>query len=144
MAKTADEMVVEIRKFFQNPEVETRELLKLWNILTGLRGPDAGGVHRGRAEAKDATTTVIRHFVLQVDLDADRGMPVDVAERDTDARAEIRRCMSEDDSTGPHFRDHARRAFSALGLSWDYTNVEPTVEFSPEGNLKRDPNPGGD
>lgn len=123
MAKTADEMVTEIRKFFQDPKIHNFELLKLWNILTGLRGPDAGSSIQ-RHEAKDATTAVIRHFVLQVDLDAVRGMPVDVAERDTDERAEVRRNMAEDDLTGPHFYDHAKRAFKALDLSWEHTNVE--------------------
>lgn len=92
---------------------------KLWDILTGLRGPDqAGGVM-----VKSSTTGVIRQHALPKTFTRDSFISNNraVAGNDCGTYAERRR-LGKTESAGLHFVRHAERAFMGLGLNWVTNN----------------------
>jgi len=99
-------------EWFADPQVPRTEKTRLWNFLTGLRGPDSSSFIE-----KFATTEVIRYYgfpkgrgVLSEHMGIYLG-------RDTEEKVEHRFNAGD-----YHFREHARVAFLAIGLEWDYNN----------------------
>lgn len=101
-----------LRKFFESGQVLREEKLKLWDILSALRGPDDQN-----AEMKAATTAVIRCKLFgayTIDGIADANI-------DTEEKAESRKRWVVS-SISDHFIFHARSAFAALGMVWAQKN----------------------
>lgn len=92
--------------------------IKLWDILTALRGPDALG-----SLTKNATTAVIRATAFPRTYNSKQeGEPFGGAilatfKKDQSGNVAIRQGID-----GGHFRSHAKYAFHALGLDWDKVN----------------------
>lgn len=98
---------------------------KLWNILSALRGPDApiNGFSWDTNELKEATTAVIRWKVGLTHSNQGGA----IVNADSPDLVKIRRQFDEGRYDG-HFIQHARFAFSALGLKWDELNVGEAVK----------------
>jgi hypothetical protein len=116
---TANEMLLNIRNFLR--QAPTEEMYKLWAVLTALRGPDFH--HMAEYKFKRSTTAVIRKALLGVD-DLP-GIPAVIASDSwdgLDARKRLEDESAMGDATGnfipPHFVQHAKNAFRALGLNW--------------------------
>jgi hypothetical protein len=84
----------------------------LWNVLTGLRGPDSRNAY-----AKAATTCVIRKVAFP--KEPTKGLSM--FHEDTVVRASYRKTSSALIES-PHFTEHACDAFASLGLVWDEVN----------------------
>lgn len=105
---TLARLLKDLRTFFQHQNEDDRG--KLWDILTGLRGPDDGN-----DDTKVATTAVIRYAFLGGDFPQPNGAIVE-----PDAEQSLKDRLPMDDWS--HFRNHAMRAFMALGLKWNKVN----------------------
>lgn len=97
---------------------------QLWDVLSALRGPDNGSatektpttcVLRGKAFPKTLTRSMSN---FQENIGGTHGA---LYERDRPGFAEDRRKIFYDYRKG-HFEQHTRRAFLALGLSWETSN----------------------
>jgi hypothetical protein len=115
--KTAKGMLKQISRFltpvYKNEGIVSREeRVKLWNVLSALRGPDYGDSQKTKA----ATTAVIRHHALGDSAVEDFAL----SRSDTLSSVNLRRKMS-----GLHFTEHAVDAFLALGLNWHELNPDP-------------------
>lgn len=86
-----------------------------WDVISALRGPDVEYDYYATWLNKMATTAVIRGAV------GVRPMSHKLVVESTDVWA-ARRMTT--DFKSPHFVDHARGAFDALGLSWHEDNGE--------------------
>jgi hypothetical protein len=84
----------------------------LWNVLTGLRGPDSRSI-----SIKSATTCVIRKTAFP--KEPTKGLSM--FHEDTVPRASYRKTSSALIES-PHFTEHACDAFASLGLVWDEVN----------------------
>lgn len=93
--------------FHRSSEQTCREV---WDILTGLRGPDTQD-----SELKGATTSVIRHAIFGRDSKVNNRADVS---SDYPYKAEKRA-----KGVSGHFGAHAERAFESLGLSWNNYNT---------------------
>jgi len=111
-AKTAMQMVKLLREFWENEKIYSDEKRNLWEIITGLRGPDFDDPDD---KIKMATTAVIRYHTLGMAPSNSNGA---IINPDEPAYVTMRKSMP----VGPHFQSHARRAFSALDLSWGELN----------------------
>lgn len=104
----------------------TTECRKLWDVLAGLRGPDNQDTlnFSGNLQVtsmKLATTAVIRKRFLN--LGANRAGSFAVTNNDSRDYALIRTSLVKGSVVAPeHFIKHAKKAFAALGLKWDYSN----------------------
>lgn len=110
--RTAEEVMQIMRQFFLDMDKKGtgEESKKLWDIMTGLRGPDSD-----RDIEKDAITIHIRQAMLGEAASVvgyAAGVFVKPKENDPEKIRRIR-----DNSSG-HFRYHAVDAFIALGLKW--------------------------
>lgn len=112
MKRTTRQFIRGLRKTFRETDKQGRN--EIWDILTGLRGPDYN--EDWPFKDKRATTAVIRNEVLGIKNLID--VPVDV-NIDSNDRAVHRIDAS---FNGYHFQNHARRAFRALGLKWNKVN----------------------
>ncbi len=99
-------------KFFNRNDEEST---KLWSVITALRGPDSDGF--GSYERKCAVTGVIRYMAGLGSLS--RAV---INNPDSPNRAEVRKNITRNGEDSEHFRDHAYRAFEALGLLWGKDN----------------------
>jgi hypothetical protein len=84
----------------------------LWNVLTGLRGPDSRSI-----SIKSATTCVIRKVAFP--KEPTKGLSM--FHEDTVARANYRLNINYV-LESKHFIEHACDAFASLGLVWDEVN----------------------
>ncbi len=103
--RTMDGVLAVLRRFFDEASFEERE--KFWSVLTGLRGPDRGGLG-----LKEATTAVIRYHAVGPGT-------LGITNSDNSCRRRRRMKIGRSDT---HFHQHARQAFVALGLKWSETN----------------------
>lgn len=87
------------------------EALKLWDVLSALRGPD----NEDRRQ-KDCTTAVIRYKLFGSLKPANQGFLV--IKKDSSARCNMRKNLN----FPPHFYRHAANAFNALGMKWNKVN----------------------
>ncbi len=102
--------------------VADSEAIKLWQVLSALRGPDSESI-----DAKEASTSVIRHaigltdtgnLIINPDGEGKLAMRTDLDEGGwTKLRA----------NTSFHFTHHTRQAFEVLGLKWDEVNPAKVV-----------------
>lgn len=111
MKRTTRQFIRGLRKTFRETDASGRQ--EIWDILTGLRGPD---YNDNNYNDKRATTAVVRNEVLGIKNLA--GILVDVF-KDSDDRA-THRVKSSFDSH--RFKMHAQNAFKALGLKWNEVN----------------------
>ncbi len=107
---TSREMLDAIDAFLVSPDVEDSEKTKLWDVLTGLRGPESTKGDAAAKALKTSITGVIRANALPRN-----------AFRRLDARtnrAIVTLSRSADFANCPkgHFRYHAFRACQALGI----------------------------
>jgi hypothetical protein len=111
----ADDMFKLLHDFMAYNAHPYLEQQKVWDALTGLRGPDGGG--DARYLDKRATTAVIRHKIFGSDSGAENFAEIS---EDSDKQVErrSRNQMMKRINTGDHFIEHARRAFKALDLEW--------------------------
>lgn len=120
--KSKEDMLQVLREFFLADDVSFYEKTDMWDILTALRGPDRENTHA----VKSATTAVIRQAVFGPDFIKARDAVGATMHVDNNKEAKLRRSMDADTDAeyGPdfHFRYHARRAFTALGLNWTGVN----------------------
>lgn len=99
----------------------------LWDILTGLRGPDDGSF-----DSKDATTSVIRGTVFSKQAMRQTGAAMLHPDEESDYHTKAR--VGRMNQT--HFVQHAKNAFKALGLNWDSSNAPKKPAYVPPSNLK--------
>jgi len=97
-----------IVRFLNNPSEDS---VKLWHILTALRGPDSG-----LDSEKMASTCVIRHAV-GINYGAGGCIVYPDSPNSPGTRSKL---------TG-HFKEHVRWAFDDLGLKWDEVNKKEEV-----------------
>lgn len=91
------------------------QALKLWNVLSALRGPDSGDYN-----IKESFTEVIRTAAFPATAQSGaRNIPATFAYRDYKTNLGTRQ-----EAQPSHFRSHARAAFEALGLNPDIVNEE--------------------
>lgn len=112
MKRTTRQFIRGLRKTFR--EIDTQGRQEIWDILTGLRGPD---YDINSYIDKRATTAVIRNEVFGIKNLMD--VPADVA-GDCDSSVKTRSFSSF--GGYHHFKTHATQAFKALGLKWDEVN----------------------
>lgn len=112
MKRTTRQFIRGLRKTFRETDTQGRK--EIWDILTGLRGPDYEG---NSWTDKRATTAVIRSEVFGIKNLMD--VPADVS-GDCDNSVAIRSNSTFSDHS--HFKFHAQSAFKALGLKWDEVN----------------------
>lgn len=100
---------------------ESDDAMRLWDVLSALRGPDSGNQDIFEAHRiKTATTSVIRHAIK---LRADNIQGVVVVQDDQNSLK--LRCELD---TFKHFAVHATKAFTALELNWFGVNNEKNVQ----------------
>jgi hypothetical protein len=92
--------------------------LRLWNVLTGLRGPD--WTNDPVDHRKLATASVVRRVAFPEC--AQWGSNGAFYEKDCQSHVTTRKYMNEDTTNPSHYREHAQMAFDALGLKWDSVN----------------------
>ena len=118
MATKLRETLNTIDRALSDPEISE----DLWDILSGLRGPDTA-----QFSLKLATTSVLRYHAFPRTFKQMEGMYTGaVAVMDDEGSLQFRRSMANA-ADGYHFRHHAYKAFRALGLAWDELN-KPTDE----------------
>lgn len=120
MTRSASDVLKDIRetmcdhtRFSYVERAVTLDGLRLWFILTALRGPD-----NGDPALKSATTEVIRFAVFGRDTMNEVGA---AASPDCEMKAAYRRTLN---AGSDHFQEHARSAFRVLGLKWDKVNEQ--------------------
>lgn len=117
--RTREEIFKILREFFEDNNVDIKEHDTVWAVLTALRGPDEeldpDHTRNGNDRAKGSTTAVIRERLLGAEVGY--RICADVNE-DNDEHVKWR---TQKIPPG-HFKNHAQRAFTALGLSWDSVN----------------------
>jgi hypothetical protein len=92
--------------------------LKLWNILTALRGPDT---EDPLEELKRATTSVIRTKIGILPCANGATTVPDDSEELVKARMDYVQARTKH-TYSYHFGNHAMNAFHSLGLRWDTLN----------------------
>jgi hypothetical protein len=117
--KTFKGMISSIRSFMMNSDIDRAEKVKLWEVLTALRGPDFDD---DDLSVKDSTTAVIR----QATFETQDGYHLGAMVRPDTERARIFR-RDRPDNYG-HFWSHALRAFEALGMDWLEVNPPRPVK----------------
>ena len=87
---------------------------QLWDVLSGLRGPDVFQAHK----VKYATTRVLRHRAFPKAFDQKRGTTInrDKAVGNSDDPNLVRMRQAFIGVAGDHFMKHYTWAFAALGL----------------------------
>lgn len=109
MTKNTRKFITTLRQQFKAADNNTK--IEIWDILTGLRGPD-----NYDHDLKAATAGLIRKAVFgNIDLPT-----ATVTEKDRPYHL-ARRLGSSG-----HFSNHAENAFYALGLKWDEVNIPKT------------------
>jgi hypothetical protein len=120
--RTSKEFLTALKAFFNDPSVHEHEHKNVYDVLTGLRGPDARDTDAVQ-DVKLATTSVIRFHTLGMPINKSCGAfvnPDSIKYFQIRTRNEPGKDVGE--VAGFHFRAHARRAFWALGLDWETAN----------------------
>lgn len=111
MNKGTEELIKNIRQLFEKYSSDYYTINDMWNVLSGLRGPDSASDIQ-----KDATTALIRKAVL-----GDICIPIGIIIKDTDSKEYVK---TRRNMRTTHFQNHAYRAFHALDLDWYSDNGE--------------------
>lgn len=115
--RNAEEMLTAASEFLQDEDVPVAERKKVWDVFSGLRGPD-----NNDKAAKEAITAPIRYAFLKLGgsgrVTKSFARPTVVSARDTDENRQKRDRNLFQRSQPKHFRRHAAKAFKALGLKW--------------------------
>ena len=111
--KSCKGMLAEIRRFMRDENIPQKERKKFRDIQSALRGPDDGSF------SKSCTTAIIRHYALGDDICYEFNM---CCGADSIQDVRDRKQLFNGGAGSPHFKDHIRMAFTALGLELEKLN----------------------
>jgi hypothetical protein len=129
--RTHKQVFVALQKFFHDPKILSTEKIKVWNVLTALRGPDIYS-----SSLKKATTAVIRQHFLGVPPYTISCAFYDDNKESVKYRKSLYPYNLKAVIQDVHFISHAAKAFNALGLEWTALNP-PSKRLRTRASVKR-------